>query len=180
MDQRTYRPRVEVIAVQPDGKVLAGVYDNDGCPGLPGGGVEDGENWVAAGLRELEEETGYVADGTPVLMPLPAVRQPWLPPYVTQAQADRAKDWLGSETRFILIPIGFAPSREIRESPACNDLRPRSVTDLDLLGDVTSAEYPDLFVARRTAWHLGLNMMQSLRPAESQRRWLAAALVSQI
>src|SRR5580704_9384624 len=52
-----------VIALDPDGRLLLMRYD-DGPPNgrhwsTPGGGVEDGEEYPAAALRELAEETGW-------------------------------------------------------------------------------------------------------------------------
>jgi ADP-ribose pyrophosphatase YjhB (NUDIX family) len=52
-----------VIAVDPAGRVLLFRYDDPPPKGkhwaTPGGGVEDGEDFVAAARRELTEETGW-------------------------------------------------------------------------------------------------------------------------
>jgi len=41
------------------------------------GGVEDGEEWEAAGLRELREETGLVAEALEVLGEFSYARESW-------------------------------------------------------------------------------------------------------
>ena len=41
------------------------------------GGVEDGEGWEAAGLRELHEETGLVAEALDALGEFSYVRESW-------------------------------------------------------------------------------------------------------
>jgi 8-oxo-dGTP pyrophosphatase MutT (NUDIX family) len=57
------RQAARVILLDPDERVLLMRYD-DGPPNgrhwcTPGGGVEDGEEFPAAALRELAEETGW-------------------------------------------------------------------------------------------------------------------------
>jgi ADP-ribose pyrophosphatase YjhB (NUDIX family) len=57
------RPAARVILLDPDDHVLLMRYD-DGPPNgrhwsTPGGGVEAGEEYPAAALRELAEETGW-------------------------------------------------------------------------------------------------------------------------
>jgi 8-oxo-dGTP pyrophosphatase MutT (NUDIX family) len=52
-----------VIAIDPAGRVLLFGYDDPPPKGkhwsTPGGGVEDGEDFLAAARRELTEETGW-------------------------------------------------------------------------------------------------------------------------
>jgi len=57
------RRAARVILLDPDGRVLLMRYD-DGPPNgqhwtTPGGGANDGEDYAAAALRELAEETGW-------------------------------------------------------------------------------------------------------------------------
>ena len=52
-----------VIVLDPDGRVLLLRYDNDPPDGrhwaTPGGGLNPGESYAAAAIRELAEETGW-------------------------------------------------------------------------------------------------------------------------
>jgi len=57
------RRAARVILLDPDDRVLLMRYDDgppNGCHwSTPGGGLNDGEDYPAAALRELEEETGW-------------------------------------------------------------------------------------------------------------------------
>jgi putative (di)nucleoside polyphosphate hydrolase len=72
-----YRPCVGLIVTRGDGRVFAG-RRNDLSPDdpaawqMPQGGVDAGEEVVAAGLRELEEETGIPASLVEVQAVAPA------------------------------------------------------------------------------------------------------------
>lgn len=62
-DSLPVRRAARVILLDPDDRLLLMRYD-DGPPNgrhwsTPGGGVEDGEEYPAAALRELAEETGW-------------------------------------------------------------------------------------------------------------------------
>jgi len=48
-----------VVAFDGERRVLLVRRSDDGTWGLPGGGVEPGETWQAAALRECQEETGW-------------------------------------------------------------------------------------------------------------------------
>jgi putative (di)nucleoside polyphosphate hydrolase len=61
-----YRPCVGLIVTRGDGRVFAGRRndlppDDPAARQMPQGGVDAGEEVLAAGLRELEEETGIPA-----------------------------------------------------------------------------------------------------------------------
>ena len=64
MDLSLYRPNVGVVLFHPDGRVWygrrAGSQDPY-CWQFPQGGVDEGEDHLAAALRELEEETGVAS-----------------------------------------------------------------------------------------------------------------------
>ncbi len=48
-----------VVALDAADRVLLVRRSDDGTWGLPGGGVEPGETWQAAAVRECHEETGW-------------------------------------------------------------------------------------------------------------------------
>lgn len=62
---------VNVVALTPDGRlVLVRQFrygTNDFSVEIPGGVIDQGEDPVAAGRRELQEETGYVGSGARLL-----------------------------------------------------------------------------------------------------------------
>jgi ADP-ribose pyrophosphatase YjhB (NUDIX family) len=57
------RPAARVVLLDPDDRVLLMRYDDAPPNGThwstPGGGLDDGEDYPAAALRELAEETGW-------------------------------------------------------------------------------------------------------------------------
>lgn len=63
---------VRLIALDAEGRILLfrihePLYPEEGtCWELPGGGIDDGETYVTAALRELREETGIVAESSDV------------------------------------------------------------------------------------------------------------------
>ena len=63
-------PAVVVVAVADGEVVFVDQYRpaiGEQCLELPAGIVEDGESYTTAGARELEEETGFEADGVSLL-----------------------------------------------------------------------------------------------------------------
>jgi len=65
-----YRPCVGIMLVNADGLVFVGkrIDNREGDAWqMPQGGIDDGEELLAAGLRELEEETGIAADLVTIL-----------------------------------------------------------------------------------------------------------------
>ena len=55
------RSRVEVYVPGPDNAILAYIGSNLKMPELPGGGVDEHESIIEAGIRELAEEAGWKA-----------------------------------------------------------------------------------------------------------------------
>ena len=57
-----YRPCAGVVLVNKDGLIFTGErIDTPGAWQMPQGGIDDGESFETAALRELEEETGLPA-----------------------------------------------------------------------------------------------------------------------
>jgi 8-oxo-dGTP diphosphatase len=60
-DAATIRPVAGVVLRDDDGRILLIRRRGEGTWGIPGGGVEPGESWASAALRECREETGWTA-----------------------------------------------------------------------------------------------------------------------
>lgn len=54
------RPSSGVVVLDNAGRILLIHRADDGTWGLPGGGVEPGETWSQAAVRECKEETGWL------------------------------------------------------------------------------------------------------------------------
>lgn len=94
-----FRPRAEVFALNSKGEVFGGVYP-DGTFGVPGGGVDPGEDHATAAVRELKEETGVKAHSAKKLAIEP-VKNIWTKDYRKALPAEKRK-YLGQETHFVL------------------------------------------------------------------------------
>ncbi len=98
-DLSLYRPNVGVVLFHPDGRVWYG--RRAGTPGphnwqFPQGGVDDGEDYAAAALRELAEETGVVS-----VEPLAEIQQ-WIA-YDFPADyggSKQARGWKGQKQKW--------------------------------------------------------------------------------
>jgi ADP-ribose pyrophosphatase len=79
------KPAVVVVPISPDGRVwlirVHRVPTGTTSWELPGGGIDEGENAVAAGLRELEEESSLVAKGGGRLLATPLQLAPGMGPF---------------------------------------------------------------------------------------------------
>ena len=65
-DSRPYRKNVGIVVFNSQGQVLVGErMGMSGSVQMPQGGTDDGEEPLAAALRELEEETGLSLSGPP-------------------------------------------------------------------------------------------------------------------
>lgn len=61
MEQPDVRSVAGVVLRDKDGRVLLMRRSGEDTWGIPGGGLEPGESWTAAALRECREETGWNA-----------------------------------------------------------------------------------------------------------------------
>lgn len=162
-DTRPYRDRVETYALDDDGRVLGGAYEVDRGFGVFGGGVDDGEDALEAAAREFGEEAGYeLLD--PRFVEVDPVTADWSPPYVSDKQAERAKKYRGSRTRFVTGRIG-QPREKGRGDDADSGLDDIRFYDIDEADGMLNPE---------TAMDAGLArsrkaVLQALRAARMQK-----------
>ncbi|MFF0474324.1 NUDIX hydrolase [Streptomyces sp. NPDC004284] len=76
--QQELRVAAYAVCVRGDEMLLARWVAKDGVKRwtLPGGGMEHGEDPVRTVVREVEEETGYLAEPT-ALLGIDSIRRPW-------------------------------------------------------------------------------------------------------
>jgi len=63
VNNKKRRHRVAIFALGPNNTILASMSGYGGGPELPGGAVDKNESNVAAGLREVAEESGWECSG---------------------------------------------------------------------------------------------------------------------
>lgn len=106
---------VNVVAVTPEGRlVLVRQFrygTNDFSVEIPGGIIDQGEDPIAAGVRELREETGYVGTGARLLgsvHPNPAMQTNRCHlVLVENARAAAALEWdPNEEFEIMTLPVG--------------------------------------------------------------------------
>lgn len=94
MDGLPVRLAARVVLLDPDDRVLLMRYD-DGPPNgshwtTPGGGLNDGEDFPAAALRELAEETGW----TDIQLGAEVLRRSWTMEYSGRLVHQRERMYL--------------------------------------------------------------------------------------
>lgn len=99
-----YRDRAEMYAIDKDGNVFGGLHEQ-GNFGVFGGGIEDGEDPADAAAREFQEESGWSVTN-PRVLPFQPHAVDWTPPYKSKKQAERAKQYRGSRTYYIVGDLG--------------------------------------------------------------------------
>jgi predicted NUDIX family NTP pyrophosphohydrolase len=130
---------IEVLLAHPGGPFWA--TRHAGAWGIPKGGANSGEDWLAAAIREFREETGF--DSQPPYFPLGQIKQrggkivhAWafegdLDPAAIQSSTVRI-EWPIRSGRHIVVPeidkAGFFTTREARRL-----MNPAQVEFLDRL-----------------------------------------------
>lgn len=100
---KPYRDRAEMYALK-DGKLFGSLYPNDTF-GVYGGGIDPGEDQAEAAAREFTEESGWSVTN-PRLLPIPSHTVEWKEPYASEKQRERAKEFRGSRTFYVVGDLG--------------------------------------------------------------------------
>lgn len=119
---KPYRDRAEAYAIDPDGNVWGGLYEN-GSFGVFGGGIDPGEDPAEAAAREFAEESGRELHDAVVVPGVGPHTVDWVPPYKSEKQAERAKHFKGSRTFYVVGRLGEPHGRPLVEPVVRADVR---------------------------------------------------------
>jgi len=102
IDQQGYRPNVCIVIANSVGQVFWGKRRQQSAWQFPQGGIEAGESTEAALYRELQEETGLVAEQVQLI----AVTKPWyryrLPKHMLK---NNQSNYVGQKQKYGLLKI---------------------------------------------------------------------------
>ncbi|MDC1328999.1 RNA pyrophosphohydrolase [Pseudomonadales bacterium] len=102
IDEQGYRPNVCIVIANSAGQVFWGKRRQQSAWQFPQGGIEAGESIEAALYRELQEETGLVAEQVQLI----AVTKPWyryrLPKHMLK---NNQSNYVGQKQKYGLLKI---------------------------------------------------------------------------
>lgn len=157
--QLPYRKRVEVVAIK-DGKIYGGVY-KDGGFGFFGGGVDD-DNLEDAAVREFAEETG-LSIKNPKQLDVSPVSEDWRPPYSSEKMRERAKNYRGSTTYFVVADLDdSSPTSKATGDDGRSSIKQPRLYDMNEVQKLLSVDVPEQYVPITEGRRAAVNAVRTL------------------
>jgi 8-oxo-dGTP pyrophosphatase MutT (NUDIX family) len=157
--QLPYRKRAEVVAIK-DGKIYGGVY-KDGGFGFFGGGVDD-DNLEDAAVREFAEETG-LSIKNPKQLDVSPVSEDWRPPYSSEKMRERAKNYRGSTTYFVVADLDdSSPTSKATGDDGRSSIKQPRLYDMNEVQKLLSVDVPEQYVPITEGRRAAVNAVRTL------------------
>jgi 8-oxo-dGTP pyrophosphatase MutT (NUDIX family) len=162
---KPYRRRVEVFALDADGKVFGSAYPDGGFGGY-GGGIDAGETVAAAAAREFLEETGRTIEGVRRLA-VPSVRIDWGPDDAggSAEKKRRREEYRGSETVYVTAELGPPDPDADKERDPHNRPAGKTVSLAAALATLTPGDEGDGIEAANAGRRAAVELLKTERQA---------------
>lgn len=142
-----YRDRADMFAIDKDGNVFGGLHPN-GAFGVFGGGIDPGEDAVAAAAREFQEESGWTVTNARAL-PFKPHTVDWKPPYKSKKQEARSKQFRGSRTYFVVGDLGEKIPKAKIDEVGRKGVRPYTIDEAIALTEKEGVTDPELVASNK-------------------------------